>query len=52
MKDWWHKRTDGVEGIAKLIGEPGSMFRQNLVIPLILIIVAAVIGIAIERKTR
>ena len=31
ISDWWHKRTDGVEGIHKLIGEPHSMFRANVV---------------------
>jgi hypothetical protein len=33
FKEWWHVRTDDLHGVDKLIGEPGSMFRQNVVIP-------------------
>ena len=41
--EWWHKRTDGVNGISKLVGEEGSMFREHVVKPIGLLLLAAIV---------
>lgn len=49
FKRWWHARTDGVDGIDKLIGASGSPFRERLVKPLGLgLLVAVLLWIAIR----
>lgn len=49
VKSWWHERTDEVEGVNKWIGEPGSGWRQHVVIPAALLLVVLVAFYAVDR---
>lgn len=52
MKEWWHRRTDSVGGIDKLIGEPGSMFREHLVKPGLALIAFGIGAVALWKGCR
>lgn len=52
LREWWHGRTNDVEGIHKLIGEPGSPWRAHVVHPIALAVIAVAVAYLLGDEKR